>query len=88
MPRPKISTFRISRVQGRSENWRVLNLLNIHVDALNEIGHTGFYKGVRITLQEFFETYIETPKCFWRIEELESNREEFTDRLLVIRVTL
>ena len=88
MPRPKIQTFRISRVQGRSENWRALDLLPPHMEALNEIGHTGAYKGVRITLQEFFETYIETTKCFYRIEKQEEDREKFTDRLLVIKVTL
>jgi len=88
MPRPKIATFRISRVQGRSENWRTLDLLPSQIEAINEVGHTGAYKGTRTSLSEFFNTHIETPKCFWRIEELESNREEFTDRLLVIRVTL
>ncbi len=88
MPRPLIQTFRISRVQGRSENWRSLGLITLHIEALNEIGHTGAYKGVRITLQEFFETYIETNKCFYRVEKQEEDKEKSTDRLLVVKVTL
>ena len=88
MPQPKIETFRIARALGKSSNWQQLRVVKIHVDALNEIGYSGTLNGVKLSLQEYFDTYIATNKEHYRVETLVSNPSESTDTLLVVKVTV
>jgi hypothetical protein len=86
----KIETFKISRVHGRSENWYPLGLIKSHVDALNEIGETGYLNEKKTSLQDFFDTHIEVPrKTKYKVEQLEVDLKAThgKDTLLVVRCT-
>lgn len=83
----KIETFRVSRVQGRSENWFQLRMIKSHMDALNLLGQTGTYQGVKLSIEDFLNVYVATPKETFKVELLEENRDEYTDKLLIIKAT-
>ena len=83
----KIETFRISRLEGRSENWAQLNLLRGQQEAINQIGAT-HYQTLPLSTEEFLNTYVALPKETYKVETLDENKLQKTDKLLVIRVTI
>ena len=84
----QIQTFRVSRVDGKSENWAQLNLIKSHKDALNEIGATGKFQGVKLALGEFLNMQVAGPKETYRVETLDQHPIANEDILLIIKVTV
>lgn len=86
-PKIKIDNFTIRRSMGESSDWKKLDLTRREVEVLNEIGHTGKHKGRKTNLREFFES-ISKDGVKYEVTEMNSNNMEFTDTLLITRVTL
>jgi hypothetical protein len=87
-PKIKIDNFTIHRAMGESYDWKKLDIKKKQVEALNEIGHSGKYKGKKTTIQDYFDKYIDSKNLKHEITSMKSNNMEFTDTLLVTRVTL
>jgi len=82
----KIENFTINRAMGESFDWKKLDINKKHIDALNEIGYSGKFKGKKISIHDYFEKNIDCKGLKHNIEQLSSNNMEFTDKLLVTRV--
>jgi len=84
----KIETFRVTRVQGKSENWAQLRLIKSHKDALDDIGFTGEHKGTKISVGEFLNKHVAKPNETFRVETLEQSTDKYKDKILIIKVTV
>lgn len=86
--RIKIDNFTIRRAMGKSQDWKQLDIKKKHVEALNEIGYSGKLNKKRATIQDYFKKHIDGNGLKHNITSLKSNTMEFTDTLLVTRVTV
>lgn len=84
----EVDNFTINRSMGESFDWKKLNITKKQVEALNEIGHRGKHRGKKTTVQQYFDKHIDKNGLKHQISEMSSNNMEFTDKLLVTRVTL
>jgi hypothetical protein len=87
-PKIKIDNFTIHRTLGKSVDWKKLDIKKKHVEALNEIGHSGKLNKKRTTIQDYFKKNIDGNGLKHEITSLKSNTMEFTDTLLVTRATV
>lgn len=83
-----VETFMINRVMGESFDWKKLDIKKKDVEYLNEIGYAGTCKGKKMTVQEYFKKNLDSLSVRYKVELWTTNNMEYTDKLLVTRVTL
>lgn len=84
----KITTFRITRKMGHSEDWSKLKLVTSHIRALNEIGTLGSLKGEKLSIQDYFDRHLSNKRSLnFKIETIKEDKLQKTDELLIIQVT-
>jgi hypothetical protein len=82
-----ITNIKIYRGVGKSRDWEQLGIGKKAVDDLNEIGYTGKLGGKKTSINEYFNEHVNTTGLTFRSEVLTSNGAEFTDTLLITKVT-
>lgn len=88
MPKIKIQTHRIQRSKGRVVHWGTLKLIKVHRDAINQIGKDGSLRGNDISIEEYFDQHLSTPKSSYKVETIWEDIPNKKDLLLIIEVTI
>jgi hypothetical protein len=84
----KVEHFFINRSMGESYDWKKLDMKKKHLEHLNAIGHSGMFKGKKITIEKYFARHVDTDGIKHSIQWMTANNMEYTDKLIVTRVTV
>ena len=82
-----VTTHQINSSSGHSRDWIDAGLTYEQQNNLNTIGYTGRLNGTETTQEKYLES-ISTETVVYRLVHLSSNNMDFSDKSLLITVTI
>jgi hypothetical protein len=82
----KTTTFRIQTGMGTTSQWQSTGLGD-HAKALNEIGYTGKFNGVRMSRNTYFDEHVNTDKVTYTLEQTKCDNGDgdFSEAFILIK---
>ena len=65
----KTQAFTVHTSAGHSGDWKNIPVLNQHTTNLNQVGYSGKFNGEKISYQQYFEKYVNTPRISFGIKQ-------------------
>lgn len=83
----KTDIFHISTGMGTTNQWANAGLNEAQSKALNDIGYSGKFNGVRMTRQTYFDQHVNNKKLNYTIQQTKWDRGDFAEAFILTRTT-
>ena len=84
----KTSIFHITTGSGSTSEWSQIYGLEEHADALNIIGYSGMFEGVRMSRQEYFDKFVNNDTVSFAITQTKYDNGDFYEKFTVARTVV